>query len=102
VAPDSLSAKQFWAAYSPSARRSSGPGSFALDDTQYHVVDCDNIPPSSAAVDVKLVSLDKGAEEDCVMVAGVIGTRATSESDSSTAVKDTVRPVLGWWLFNKK
>jgi hypothetical protein len=35
----------------------------------------------------------------CKMVAGLIGTRATG---SITEVKDTVHPVIGWWMFAKE
>ncbi|KAJ7096839.1 hypothetical protein C8R44DRAFT_643859 [Mycena epipterygia] len=98
VAPDSLTAALFWRTYGGYA------GGLVLDDTRFHKIDCDNIPPSYAEVDVKLLSVNTG-EEECAMTAGVVGTRVCSSKDSrlsESGEDDTVRPVIGWWLFNKK
>ncbi|KAJ7432397.1 hypothetical protein FB451DRAFT_1345311 [Mycena latifolia] len=99
VAPDSLTAQRFWATYGGYAE------GVALDWTRFHRIDCDNIPPSYAEVDVKLVSHSTGEQQECTMTAGAIGTRVCSSKDSSLSTSgqdDTVRPVIGWWLFNKK
>jgi hypothetical protein len=39
------------------------------------------------------------------MIAGVIGTEVLSSGDTELSEKgqnDIVKPVAGWWLFNKK
>ncbi|KAJ6619257.1 hypothetical protein B0H10DRAFT_2216952 [Mycena sp. CBHHK59/15] len=98
VAPESLTAYRFWETYS---YRSPG---LVLDSTPFHKVDCNNIPPSYAEVDVKLVSLNTGTTRDSVMTAGAIGTRVYSSGDarlSASGKNDIVRPVIGWWLFTK-
>ncbi|KAJ7291603.1 hypothetical protein C8J57DRAFT_1587994 [Mycena rebaudengoi] len=66
-----------------------------LDHTHFHSIDSDKVPPSHAEVDVTVVSDFEATA--CKMVAGLVGTRATG-----TAVKDTVRPVIGWWMFVKE
>ncbi|KAJ6575600.1 hypothetical protein DFH09DRAFT_915370 [Mycena vulgaris] len=98
IAPDSLTAERFWAAYGGIA------SGLALDGTRFHRIDCDNIPPSYAEVDIKLVPLT-GEETQCTMTAGVVGTRVCSSKDvrlSRSGNDDTLRPVVGWWLFNQK
>ncbi|KAJ7153962.1 hypothetical protein C8R43DRAFT_1126629 [Mycena crocata] len=74
------------------------------DGARFHHIDCDNIPSSYAEVDVRLVSMNNGEDTKCMMTAGVVGTRVSSSEDSqlSGSGKDaTVRPVIGWWLFDK-
>ncbi|KAJ7049679.1 hypothetical protein C8F01DRAFT_1378188 [Mycena amicta] len=94
IPPDSLSAKEFWATYAAYP----GYGELVLDDTHYHSVDADNIPPCYAEVDVLLVD-NTGEKTQASMTAGVIGTEVTSDPD--TGVNNIVKPLVGWWLFNK-
>ncbi|KAJ6513728.1 hypothetical protein C8R47DRAFT_618166 [Mycena vitilis] len=99
VAPESLTARQFWSAYGGYA-----PGGLTLDGTRFHKIDCDNIPPSYAEVDVRLVS-HNGESTQCSMTAGAVGIRVCSSEDpglSPSGKDDTLRPAIGWWLFNKK
>jgi len=97
VAPESLTAEGFRKTYGGHA------GGLELDGMRFHKIDCANIPPSYAEVDVRLVS-HEGAEQPCSMTAGVVGMRVCSSKDSSLSPSgqdDTVRPVIGWWLFEK-
>ncbi|KAJ7604666.1 hypothetical protein DFH06DRAFT_1020721 [Mycena polygramma] len=99
VAPESLTARQFWSAYGGYA------DGLTLDGTRFHKIDCDNIPPSYAEVDVRLVSHNTGENTLCSMTAGAVGIRVSSSEDSNLSPSgkdDTLRPVVGWWLFNKK
>jgi hypothetical protein len=78
------------------------PFGIALDGTHFHRMDCDRIPPTYAEVDVTLIS-DAGKRE-CTMIAGVVGTRVCSSGDLKLSVSgegDTVRPVVGWWVYDK-
>ncbi|KAJ7859106.1 hypothetical protein B0H13DRAFT_2075329 [Mycena leptocephala] len=87
AAPESLPASEFWKTYGGCA--ASG---LTLDGTRFHKIDCDNVPPSYAEV-------------DCSMTAGVVGTRVSSSNDSGLSPSgkdDTIRPAIGWWLFNQK
>jgi hypothetical protein len=71
-----------------------------LDGTPYPRVGRSVIPPGYAEVDVKLN--DNGEFFECAMVAGAVGMRVSSSHDvtvSSSGEDDTVRPVVGWWLF---
>ncbi|KAJ7291748.1 hypothetical protein C8J57DRAFT_1445202 [Mycena rebaudengoi] len=85
---ETLTAKEFWAIY-----RSYDIRGVILDDAHFHHVGFMDVPPSHAEVDVMY------REQACKMVAGLVGTRATW---STTEVKDTVRPVVGWWMFLKE
>ncbi|KAJ7664873.1 hypothetical protein B0H17DRAFT_1171476 [Mycena rosella] len=98
VAPDSLSAERFWALYGGHA------AGLVLDGTRFHIIDADNVPPSYAEVEVTLLQLETGVEQECIMTAGLVGTRVCSSKDprlSESGQDDTVRPVVGWWLYNK-
>jgi hypothetical protein len=101
-APESLTAKEFWVAYKKDpSRQTRREDSFVVDDTSYHQLS--KIPPGYAEVDLKLN--DNGKEFDCIMTAGMIGTKVSSSEDlslSSTGKDDTVRPVAGWWIFIQK
>ncbi|KAF8188787.1 hypothetical protein K438DRAFT_1676974 [Mycena galopus ATCC 62051] len=97
IAPESLTAEKFWKTYGGYAQ------GLMLDGTRFHKVDCANIPPSYVEVDVRLVSFT-GEQQECSMTAGVVGTRVCSSNDSDLSPSgrdDTIRPVIGWWLFNK-
>ncbi|KAJ7052930.1 hypothetical protein C8F01DRAFT_1169302 [Mycena amicta] len=100
--PDDLSAKDFWAAYLayPTMRYP-----LTLDSTPYMSVDADSIPPAYAEVDVLLVDLDSGQTTQSSMTAGLIGMEVCDSGDTSlseSGERDVVRPVAGWWLFDKK
>jgi hypothetical protein len=100
AAPESLPASEFWKTYG--GRAASG---LTLDGTCFHRIDCDNVPPSYAEVDVRLISMNSGEDTKCSMTAGVVGTRVSSSNDSGLSPSgkdDTIRPAIGWWLFNQK
>ncbi|KAJ7209142.1 hypothetical protein GGX14DRAFT_453204 [Mycena pura] len=99
VAPEELPAKEFWAQY---LRSNTLTPLLAGSDTPFHLVDCINIPSGYVEVPVKLN--DKGnpdLADPCTMVAGVIGTYASSSGDKGEddVTVDTVQPVIGWWMF---
>ncbi|KAJ7856646.1 hypothetical protein B0H14DRAFT_3864875 [Mycena olivaceomarginata] len=98
VAPESMSAARFWDVYGE--KRSY---KFTLDDTPFHTTEVNCVPASYAEVDVRLVST--GENQECMITAGVVGTRVCSSNDkrlSASGQDDTVRPVVGWWLYHKK
>ena len=66
-----------------------------LDGIPYLTVDYNNIPVGFCEVDVNLI--DHGVHFDCMMVAGHVG----SLSEGKGAVLDTLRPVVGWFMFTK-
>jgi hypothetical protein len=70
-----------------------------MDGVQYHVIDSDNVPPSTAEVDVQLN--DNGQELECVMVAGIVGASSRSAKvDGGDDVCDgEIQPVSAWWMF---
>ncbi|KAJ6562055.1 hypothetical protein B0H19DRAFT_1143441 [Mycena capillaripes] len=99
VAPEGLSAEQFWTTYA----QYKVYGDLVLDGTPYHHVDTAKVPVGYTAVDVKLN--DNGEVFDCEMVAGMVGMQVSSSHDltlSATGIDDVVRPVSGWWLYTKK
>ncbi|KAJ7276621.1 hypothetical protein C8J57DRAFT_1504460 [Mycena rebaudengoi] len=95
--PESLSAEKFYKTYTADETWTGGAMQLVLNGAAFHCVESENVPPSYAEVDVKLD--DNGEKFDCVLTAGLVGTRVTS-SDSGT--HDTVRPLVGWWMFTKK
>ncbi|KAK7052184.1 hypothetical protein R3P38DRAFT_1638342 [Favolaschia claudopus] len=97
VPPDSLSAKEFWKCYGNSDHYYWTHNTrLSLDDTPFHLVECNNIPCSYVEVPVKLKEEHSDETEPCTMVAGVVGTLATA---STGGERDTVQPVTGWWMF---
>jgi hypothetical protein len=99
-APETLSAKQFHAAYVRGTQWHGGHLQLVLDDVPFHQADSDNLPPSYAEVPVKLD--DNRKVFDCVLTAGLFGTQISSSHDSglsAAAVNDTVQPLAGWWMF---
>ncbi|KAJ7119587.1 hypothetical protein C8R44DRAFT_788448 [Mycena epipterygia] len=97
-APESLSVKRFWATY---AKRGVLKD-LVLDGTPFHRLDSRKVPAGFAEVDVKLN--DCGQEFNCAMTAGMIGMKVSSSGDasfSSSGTDDTVRPVAGWWMYEK-
>ncbi|KAF7315910.1 hypothetical protein MIND_00107600 [Mycena indigotica] len=103
--PESLKAKDFWATYLEYPQFVTDH--LHLDDTPYHLVDAANIPPCYAEVDALLVDLSTGEKKQAAMTAGVIATEVCSSSDSMepasgfSGENDVVKPLVGWWLFNK-
>ncbi|KAH7922265.1 hypothetical protein BV22DRAFT_1037655 [Leucogyrophana mollusca] len=74
-----------------------------LDGVPYPVIETADIPGGYAAVDVKLD--DNGEIFDTVLVAGSVGTLICSSGKTSvspTGIRDTVKPLPGWWMFIKK
>ncbi|KAJ7119579.1 hypothetical protein C8R44DRAFT_737376 [Mycena epipterygia] len=97
-APELLSAERFWATYAKRDVRKD----LVMDGTPFHRLNSDHVPASYAKVDVKLN--DNGEEFSCVMIAGIIGMKVASSGDaslSSSGKDDTVRPVAGWWIYEK-
>jgi hypothetical protein len=68
-----------------------------LDGVKYHSVDTEEIPSAVAEVPVKLD--DNGEFFDTVMVAGLVGSRLTSNKGPSSDTPDTLSPVAGWWIY---
>lgn len=93
-----MSAARFWDVYGEKRLYE-----FTLDDTPFHTTEVDCVPASYAEVDVRLVS--EGVDLECMITAGVVGTRVCSSKDkrlSASGHDDTIRPVVGWWLYHKK
>ncbi|KAJ7101976.1 hypothetical protein C8R44DRAFT_682444 [Mycena epipterygia] len=102
-APETLSAQAFNTTYVKATHWKGGDMQLVLDHAPFHQVDCNDTPPGYAEVDVKLV--DNEEPFDCALTAGLVGTRISSSDDtilSETGKDDTVRPLLGWWMFIKK
>ncbi|KAJ7198964.1 hypothetical protein GGX14DRAFT_664609 [Mycena pura] len=98
TAPEALTAKEFWVAYS-------NPGfvELVLDGTPFHEVDTQKLPSEYVEVDVQLD--DNGERFNCMMMAGLIGMKVSLSGDvglSSSGQDDTVRPASGWWMFTKR
>ncbi|KAJ7758327.1 hypothetical protein B0H16DRAFT_1370536 [Mycena metata] len=102
ISPDSLTAARFWRTYGvdpyPHGLAPGRDHGLVLDGTHFHRIHGE-LPPSYAEVDVMLYT-DMGEDQECSMTAGAIGMQACS--GKPTGQKDTVRPVIGWWLFDKK
>ncbi|KAF7305878.1 hypothetical protein HMN09_00742000 [Mycena chlorophos] len=91
---ESLPAKDFWDAY---LARKVDTSTLPLDGTPYHVLDPANIPPCYAEVDV-LLKYVSGQQIQTTMVAGVVAAQVGSSSDGS---RDVLKPMAGWWMFEK-
>ncbi|KAH9483648.1 hypothetical protein JR316_0003118 [Psilocybe cubensis] len=68
-----------------------------LDGVYYHQIDTQDVPSGYSEVDVLLE--DDDTEYRCMMVAGHVGTRILQSVDGG--MKDTVKPVAGWWMLTK-
>ncbi|KAJ7062018.1 hypothetical protein C8F01DRAFT_1056915 [Mycena amicta] len=100
VPPESLSRQKFWETYA----RGYDPEYILFDDTIYHSVDADKIPPCYAEVDVILLDKNSGRQDTACITAGLIGMRVCSSGNvelSSGGENDVVKPEVGWWLFDK-
>ncbi|KAJ6568788.1 hypothetical protein B0H19DRAFT_687517 [Mycena capillaripes] len=96
--PDSLTAKDFWATYGDVNQYNFTRNSkFSLDDTPFHMVECNNIPCSYVEVPVKLKEERSDEVENAKMLAGVVGTLASDSGAVGT--RDSVQPVTGWWMY---
>ncbi|KAK0671439.1 hypothetical protein QBC41DRAFT_315754 [Cercophora samala] len=85
--------------------------SLTLDGVKYGIAETEEIPNGFAAVPVKIVY--HGDEIHSRMVAGSVGIQATtydqrfgadnsapsSASGGATPLRDTIQPVVGWWMF---
>ncbi|KAJ7769339.1 hypothetical protein B0H16DRAFT_1452540 [Mycena metata] len=100
TAPETLGAIEFWETYGNQDMHFD----FVLDGTPYHRLSGCEIPPGYAEVGVKVADYNDGKTYDCAMVAGSVGLRVTSSGDRSlspSGENDTVRPLLGWWMYIK-
>jgi hypothetical protein len=73
-----------------------------LDDTNFHWMECNNIPASY--VECPFILSDKGdpdLADPCIMVAGVVGTLVSCSGDGPDLTMNTVRPVTAWWMYVK-
>ncbi|KAF8170291.1 hypothetical protein K438DRAFT_1614081, partial [Mycena galopus ATCC 62051] len=99
ISPEEMSAETFWATYAKPEMRTD----LVYDGTPYHRLSSNHAPPGFTEVEVTLVEDDE--ETECLMVAGVVGARVSSSGDtvlSEGGKDDTLRPVAGWWMFEKK
>ncbi|KAF8177376.1 hypothetical protein K438DRAFT_1726871 [Mycena galopus ATCC 62051] len=98
AAPETVDATQFWAAYGGRYVQRD----LVLDGAPYHRLNREGIPPGYGEVDILLI--DNGEHFECAMVAGHVGTQVSSSGDAAVSAggaDDTVRPIVGWWLFVK-
>lgn len=95
-----MSRHTFWSSYTRPLQESRPR--LTLDGTQYPIIDSDDVAAGYAEVDVMLD--DHGTLIPCVIVAGLVGVGFSSSRDaslSSTGKNDTVRTVVGWWMYSK-
>ncbi|KAJ7251125.1 hypothetical protein B0H12DRAFT_1324114 [Mycena haematopus] len=100
AAPETLGPIEFWETYGTQDMSFD----LVLDGTPYHRLSGHGVPPGYAEVDIKVDDFDVGKTYDCAMVAGSVGLRVSSSGDrglSPSGTNDTVRPLLGWWMFIK-
>lgn len=106
-----LTAFMFWGKDGKIARASNNmftpshkAKTLVLDKVEYPKRTNDNLPPGFILVPIKII-LPDFSEIDAEMLAGSIGIkaskskRATVECDQSP---DTMQPVVGWLIYNKK
>ncbi|KAJ7148754.1 hypothetical protein C8R43DRAFT_1008665 [Mycena crocata] len=98
--PESLSTRRFWSTYTRPLQETRPH--LTLDHTEYPVISTDAVPSGYAEVDV--IFDDNGTEITSVIVAGLVGMGFSSSRNTSvspTGRNDTVRPVVGWWMYAK-
>jgi hypothetical protein len=99
-----------------------GFGQLTLDKVIFPVVNLSSSEVAEGFAEVEVKLNDNGKEIDCIMVAGIVGSRISSSKDrpldlspsaSSWSLfgfgksgnkgkeNDTVSPVPGWWLLEK-
>ncbi|KAJ7059501.1 hypothetical protein C8F01DRAFT_1370422 [Mycena amicta] len=102
--PSNFSAAEFWRAHLVNA----GPSLddeviesdlLTIDGTPFHKLDLTAIPPGFASVDV-LLRAPGQQDKPCAMLAGVVGSEISASARDIE--RDTVRPVVGWWMYEKK
>lgn len=95
--PRTLSAAQFAAVYTV---HGAWRPFLVLDGMPYPMIDDECVPCGYAHLDVKL---DDGGElVDAVVVAGAVGAQICSNDKSElfkNGMRDSVRPVVGYWYF---
>ncbi|KAJ7189748.1 hypothetical protein GGX14DRAFT_607907 [Mycena pura] len=99
--PEVLPSHVFWSTYTRQLQTSRLY--LALDGTEYPVIDSENLTAGYAEVDIT-VNNNNGAEFPYVVVAGLVGMGFSSSRDtalSPSGTNDTVRPVVGWWMYSK-
>ncbi|KAJ6552858.1 hypothetical protein B0H19DRAFT_1377637 [Mycena capillaripes] len=99
--PESMSPSSFWSSYSRPLEDSRPH--LILGGTRYPVIDSDDLAAGYTEVDVMLND-DHGRQIGCVIVAGLVGVGFSSSRDTSlsfTGKNDTVRKVVGWWIYSK-
>ncbi|KAK7039925.1 hypothetical protein R3P38DRAFT_494730 [Favolaschia claudopus] len=103
--PESMSSRRFWSSFTRPLQETrhhlvlEGEGYAAR--TEYPIIEMDAVPPGYAEVDVT-IALD---DNEYAIIAGLVGMGFSSSRDvslSPTGKNDTVRPVLGWWMYSKK
>ncbi len=102
----SLSSAEFFERYMiPNKHHSrSNNKPLILDNMPYHFIDTNDIPPGYAEVDVLLD--DNGVKFDCMLTAGHVGGMVRDSKDigwelQGSGVRDVVRPLVGWWMYEK-
>ncbi|KAJ7059451.1 hypothetical protein C8F01DRAFT_1144704 [Mycena amicta] len=102
IPPSSLPADEFWHSYLADphiASRKLNPDALFLDGTPFHKIALTDIPSAFAFVNVS-VPVAGEKPKPCAMVAGVVGMQVMD--GESKGKKDTVRPFVGWWMYEKK
>lgn len=89
--------------YNHPSSRGDGAGC-ELDGVLFHKIDMSSIPNGFASVPLKVN--DNGREYDSMMIAGLVGIQATSNGlgpeDKGHIKPDSIRPLSGWWMYEKK
>jgi hypothetical protein len=75
-----------------------------LDGAKFHRVDTYDLPSGFASVPVEID--DMGVLYHAILVAGSVGLKISSSGETLEGKKkpgsDTVQPVSGWWIYEKK
>ncbi|KAF7305852.1 Aryl-alcohol oxidase [Mycena chlorophos] len=111
IAPEVMSAQEFWATYDRRYDPNQSDDAFLLDRTPYHIVEKVIIPPCYAEVDVVLHDKDTGEKVETMMIAGIVAAEVLSSGDllpslelddDTDGVDDVIKPFAAWWLLEKK
>ncbi|KIJ09867.1 hypothetical protein PAXINDRAFT_119771 [Paxillus involutus ATCC 200175] len=97
--PLHISASQFASVYTIRQRTPC----LVLDGFPYPTIDSQDIPCGYACLDVTLD--DNGKFLDTILIAGSIGSQICSTEKTElfrNGMRDTVRPVTGWWYLTKR
>ena len=74
-----------------------------LDGARYHRIDTNDVPPGYSSVPVLID--DNGEKVPAMMIAGSVGIGLSSsgqQCEKGDIGLDSVQPVLGWWMLEKK